>query len=1175
MLLRWISSFILIFLLVNFIEIDCKKYASRPSSSFGSRPSSSFGSRPSSSFGSRPSSSFGSRPSPSYNSFGNNRPSHNTFGTSNHGSFGSRPTSRPRTTKYTQRPYQKHYPVTTMPTHRTTRRYYPVTTMPTHRTTRRHYPVTTMPTHRTTTRQPAYNPYYTSKSTLSPFRTTRQPAHNPFFTSSSKPLNNHLQQNGNRYNTTSHLGTTRKPTYNPFVSSTSKPVNNPFQQNGAYRQNGTSHLGTTRQPAHNPFFSTSSRPLNNPLQQNGNRHNSSHFGTTRQPAHNPFFSSTTKQPVHNPIRNNGSNWHSTPRPLGFHNGTGIGSQTQRPNNNLYHTTKMVPLQNQNNGRWNSSRPVTPPSNINNYYRPTPSWNNHNTPTQRYTRPSWNNSAIHGSGSSGIGTHQPIYKPPGQYNRTFVSRPSYITGSHPQTSYPTQHHTTVINNNNYHYHPGSYYHPSTGTSHHVTVINNNNYYNHDHRVIIPSRHYYGYGPPAVGITIVNTDYYSHSISPHYVSTYHYSPIDTGSTALGLYLGYRLGQLSRPSYYYHSTSYVNNEYVPRYDHYTVHHYYHNSQSVPKESPIQPNAIVVCPGDTANLCPAGNMPLCTNNGAVMCVVTAQSTVPCADNIQTNCASSKVTCVGNTSPECRQQNQEASISIPCVSTAKIDAGVEFINNSLIVTNPNDSSTKAFCVTVVALPTQSKNATKDTKTEVKHPTEYSLPYRYTTNDTGVSLLGYYLGYKLQNLLEPSFSFLNYDESYNYIEKFDHYNVFHYDHDATVLPKIVEIKSDQIMPCAGDSGTFCPQNTTSVCLFDGAVICVAEFNSTISNKELQVNYINSNISCLNLKSPACISYQSTNISIQIPCISTAKLFAKSTYRIKSYGTGNNTMFYRTLEPFLNGTTVESLQTPRELCVTILALPGEKVVLKIPKTRKVSGVPNASNALNLPHYNYNVNDTGDNVFGYYLANTFSTLAFPSYYWINADLYRSNGEVQKYDHYSVHYYEHGREIIPSDLELQAAELIGCEGDTGTICPQKTSSLCLSDGSVWCVTDLLLTDPCTKYNNTACVKTEVSCKNNKSPQCKKLKKKEVDLVCMATLTVSGEIMITNSTIYTRNPIITKSYTDIQLVTGSSNSSNKAQHFCVSVVNIPMERQISIGEKLFENSDTVFGQIAAKIFG
>ncbi|CAG9854057.1 unnamed protein product [Phyllotreta striolata] len=1123
MLLRW-SFFLLIFVLFDNNEIrGSRSYTPSRGSSSGSR-------------------STGSR-SPSYgsSSYRTSRPS------ASHGSFGWHTTSRPRyTTRRTQ-----HYHITTMPTHRTTRRYY-MTTMPTHRTTKHHY-MTTMPTHRTTkhhymttmpthrttkhhyittmpTQRTTKHPYVTTMPT---HKITKQPPYNPFFSSTIKP--NHAG---------SHL-TTKQPAYNPFFSTT-KVTHNNLQQ-GSW--NG--HKNTTRQPAHNPFFST----------------------TTKQPPYNPFFSSTT----HRPFGNTSNNHHQT---------SGIWGSTKttsKPSHYFNRTQTIRPLQNGihnggnqhgsghngggSNGKWNNTRPTEP-------HRPPvtqkpivthrpwgPSFSGHNTTNHKFTKPSWNNS--HTGISSSI--HRPVYQPPGAIVNPHVNRPSYITGSHPNPTSPT-HHTTVINNNNYHYHPGAgYYHPSTGSVSHVTVINNNHYVpNYHHRVIIPSHHYYSYGPPAVGITILDSDYYHyHPLSSHYVTTYHYTPVHTGSTSLGFFLGYQLGRISRPSYYYHSTSYVNNEYVPRYDHYDIHHYYHNSQSVPKEAPIQPNAIVVCAGDSSQLCPSGNMPLCTNNGAVMCVVSAQSTEPCADNKENSCAKGTINCQGNNSPECKQQNQ-ATISIPCVSTAKIAAGVNLVNNSLIVTDPNDSSTKNFCVTILALPAQSKNATVSGKlAKAPTPIEFSLPFRYTTNDTGVSLLGYYLGEKLQNLIEPSYSFLNYDENYTYIEKFNHYNVFHYDHDATVLPNIVDIKSDQIMSCAGDSGTFCPQNTTSVCLYDGAVICVTELNSTIVNNESKVNYIRSNISCSNLRSPACtMSAQNSTITIDIPCISTARLYAKSSYLIKTYGTGASSINYKTLTPVLNGTTVEALESPRELCVTVLALPGERAIVKSPKVRKVSGIPNAPHSLRLPRYTYTTADASKDAYGNELIKRLNNIYYPTYYWINAYLYQTNGEVQKYDHYSLHYYNHSDEIIPNDVQIQATDISGCSGDTGILCSQKgSSSLCTTDGTVWCVTDQLLTDICPKRNNSACVKTAIP--------------KKIVLGCISTLTVTGDVLAVNDTIYTKKVSESRSYVDIQPMPGNYNNTSKAQHFCVTLVGIPIERNITTGEKLFDNSDSLFGMIASKIFG
>ncbi|XP_072376776.1 uncharacterized protein [Diabrotica undecimpunctata] len=1168
MLLKWCSCVVLIILLSIADQSQCI-FSSRSSSSGSrgsSRSSSSFGSgsRSSSSWGSS-GSSFGSSGSRG-STFGSSGSRSNTFGTgsrglSSFGSFGSHGTSfgsgsRGSSSSFgssgtygwkvtakpvTSRPFTNFKPVTS--------RFQPVTT--------RVKPVssgfhTVAPSHRTYSRQPAFNPNFNaapSKVTPSPGvrnAITKQPAYNPFFT------------------TSSHLSAPKKPQNNPFFTSspnqgssqfgrpTPRPVfHNPHQKNNA--------------SGFNNFAPPKSGSVFNTQQNHGSSFNN--FGSaTSRPRFNSSSGFNNQRPA---FSNSGSTFNTQNHGSGLNN---FGSASSRPHFNSSNGFSQRPVFQRPLGNGNLGRPVQP-------WRPgnsSSNWGHNQRPLYTTSKPlyqgrSWNTTSFSGSSLHRPGAQGNVYQPPTSYRNT------YTTGSGVHSHYPvqpvlhpihTQPSTTIINNNNHYYGGSTYYRPgysSFGTgSTHVTVINNNNYHHH---VIVPTRHYYSYGPPAIGVTVVNS--YDPFATTHYHTTYHYSTYDTGSTSLGFFLGYQLGKISRPSYYYHSTTYVNNEYVPRYDHYTVHHYYHNSESIPKVAPIQPNAVVVCPGDSSSLCPPGTMSLCTNNGAVMCVVNAMNTSPCSTNKQVNCANSTIPCENNSSPECKQKTA-ASVSIPCVSTANIPASVDFINNSVIVTDANDSTVKSFCVTVLALP--SKNETETSKDQLSQQLlENSVPFQYTTNQTGVDLLGYYLAHKVQNLVQPTFSYLNYDQNYNYVEKFDHYDVFQYYHGADVLPKEVEVKPDQIMSCAGDSGTVCPQYTSSLCLNDGAVICVANKSSTIFSNELQTNYLNGSIPCDKLKSPFCVHNRNTKVPIQIPCFSTAKVYANISLLEKSFGIDNDIQRYKTFE-LSNVTANSTAQNITELCVTVLLLPAEKTIAQVPKMIKVTGLPNKGNHLDLSKYIYR--DLSNNEIGLYLLETLPKLSFPSYYFINAYLYSENGTVQKYDHYSVHYQEHGREIIPADLEFQAFDLRQCEGDSGVICPINTSAICLNDGGVMCLTDMLLTKSCGKNSSTTCVQSNFGCENRNN--CRSLK--TIDIPCISTATIYGDIMAVNHNIYVNEPNLAKQYTDLQLIPGTNVNNtpvyHKAQQFCVTIVALPEVRKLSEGEKLLAVANNLLGNIMLKLY-
>ncbi|KAG5873091.1 hypothetical protein JTB14_037647 [Gonioctena quinquepunctata] len=363
-----------------------------------------------------------------------------------------------------------------------------------------------------------------------------------------------------------------------------------------------------------------------------------------------------------PLGNNGS---ITVRPIGFNTGPNPGKSVVPPK-------ASAPLGNsaKNQSAHNSAGNGISPS-----YRP-PAYNQGNDghpPT--YTQGNYGQSPAYSPG----GHQSQGYQPGGSYHPQ--------SGYHPQAGYQPQggYHTqgggggaTIINNNNNH-HYGGRYHPQG-----ATIINNNN--NHHH-----GGGYHSQGGGG-GVTIINNNNNNHHYGGGYggsygyggfAPSYHYSSHDTGSGTLGFYLGYSLGRLNTPSYHYHSSYQSNIGYTPVYDHYEVHHYYHNKENVPKVAEIRPNTIVGCLGDSGSFCPAGTTSLCTNDGAVMCVASATSTVPCTDQSQTNCIKSTVPCLNSSAPGCIVASQNTTtVSLPCISTAKIFANVTYVNNTLVIAN-------------------------------------------------------------------------------------------------------------------------------------------------------------------------------------------------------------------------------------------------------------------------------------------------------------------------------------------------------------------------------------------------------------------------------------------------------------------------------------------------------------
>ncbi|XP_066245244.1 uncharacterized protein [Euwallacea similis] len=233
-------------------------------------------------------------------------------------------------------------------------------------------------------------------------------------------------------------------------------------------------------------------------------------------------------------------------------------------------------------------------------------------------------------------HSPAYNPAG-YGPPPAYSPAYSQHAHPQQ-------------NGYGYSGQSYYHAPPG----VTNININN--------INTNTHHYGGGFGGYG-------------GGFSYPSYHYTTSEVGSGHLGFFLGYSLAKLTTPTYHYHS---FYDGYTPRYDHYEVHHYYHNRDSIPAQSTIQPNTIVGCIGDSGTICPSGTTSLCTNNGAILCVASASSTVPCSDQTQGNCVRSVVPCVNGTK-DC-VVGQNTTLTIPCISKAEVPGNITYINNTIIV---------------------------------------------------------------------------------------------------------------------------------------------------------------------------------------------------------------------------------------------------------------------------------------------------------------------------------------------------------------------------------------------------------------------------------------------------------------------------------------------------------------
>ena len=293
-------------------------------------------------------------------------------------------------------------------------------------------------------------------------------------------------------------------------------------------------------------------------------------------------------------------------------------------------------------------------------------------------------------SSTYRTYSSTYRTQDSYQGSTTRRP-YQSATTPRNQYvSTRRYDTVNsgnNNNNAGWNvpprPGTY---TTGSYHHhhskPSIINL--FADHGQapqKIKIVNKYNYNY-PGYYSLPVQNHAHPGYFYTP---SSYHYGSSDTGSTALGFFLGYSLAKITTPTYSHYS---FYDGYRPRYDHYEVHHYYHNKDSVPAKQEIQSNAIVGCVGDSVTICPANTTSLCTSSGALMCVVSATTTVPCTDNRQVNCVTSTIACVNNTAPECKNSQSSTTISIPCISNAEVHGDLKYVNNTIVVANATENST-------------------------------------------------------------------------------------------------------------------------------------------------------------------------------------------------------------------------------------------------------------------------------------------------------------------------------------------------------------------------------------------------------------------------------------------------------------------------------------------------------
>lgn len=237
------------------------------------------------------------------------------------------------------------------------------------------------------------------------------------------------------------------------------------------------------------------------------------------------------------------------------------------------------------------------------------------------------------------------------------------------------------------------------------------------------------------------------------------------------------------------------------------------------------------------------------------------------------------------------------------------------------------------------------------HPGYYAPPsypvYRYGSSDVGSGALGFFLGYSLAKVTQPTYYRYHGGASYDgYTPRFDHYTIHHYHNNPQAIPPRQTLSANTIETC-GDSAQICPAGTSALCTAKGEIMCVVNALSTVACKDdANRRCVKTTIPCENDQAPECKGIpKGSTTSIDIPCISNAELSGNVTTvnnTIVSLEKKNSTLVTTTQLPITTlptSNTVPSLgylrakrQAPvQNYCVTIVAEPavrepteGEKV-----------------------------------------------------------------------------------------------------------------------------------------------------------------------------------------------------------------------------------------------------------